>query len=85
VVAIVSRSAEIRYWSRAMLIAVGLDPECLCEIDATIVGWQERLGMGAFVVTDIVSVRELPDGFQARVFRVIADSSIAELKQFCGG
>ena len=83
VISIVSRSAEIRYWSRAMLIAVGLDPDCLCEIDATAVGWQDRLSASALVVTDVVSARELTAGCAVKVFRVIADSSIAELKQFC--
>jgi DNA-binding transcriptional regulator YhcF (GntR family) len=84
-ISIVSRSAEIRQWSRAMLVAVGLDPECLCEVDAASTGWQNRLSLSAFVVTDVVSARELPAGCQAKVFRMIADSSIAELKQYCSG
>jgi DNA-binding transcriptional regulator YhcF (GntR family) len=85
IVSIVSRSAEIRQWSRAMLVAVGLDPECLCEVDAASTGWQDRLSLSAFVITDIVAARELPAGCRAKVFRMIADSSIAELKQYCGG
>lgn len=84
VISIVSRSAEIRYGSRSMLIAVGLDPECLCEVDAASPGWQERLRLSTLVITDVVTARELPSGCPARVFRVIADASIAELKQFCG-
>jgi GntR family transcriptional regulator len=83
VVSIVSRSVEIRLWSRAMLIAVGLHPDSLSEVDATTHGWQDRLGRGTLAVADIVTARELPAGCQARVFRVIADSSLAELKQFC--
>jgi len=83
VIAIVSRSSEIRLWSRAMLIAVGLHPDSLSEIDATSAGWRDRLGRGTLIVADIVTARELPAGCQTRVFRVIADSSIAELKQFC--
>ena len=43
-----------------------------------------RKSFGALVVTDVVSARELPAGCQAKVFRIIADSSISELKQFCG-
>jgi DNA-binding transcriptional regulator YhcF (GntR family) len=84
VITIVSRSAEIRYWSRAMLIAVGLDPECLCEVDPGAAGWHDRLALSALVITDVVAARELPAGCPAKVFRVIADSAIAELKQFCG-
>jgi DNA-binding transcriptional regulator YhcF (GntR family) len=85
IISIVSRSAEIRLWSRAMLIAVGVDPECLIEVDATSAGWQHRLNPRAFVVTDVVAARELPVGCLAKVFRVIADSSVSELKQFCDG
>src|ERR1700728_1741474 len=81
---IVSRSAEIRLWSRAMLISVGLDPDSLSEIDAAVDGWRDRLVRNAFVVADVIAARELPAGCQPRVFRVIADSSLAELKQFCG-
>jgi DNA-binding transcriptional regulator YhcF (GntR family) len=84
VISIVSRSAEIRLWSRAMLIAVGLDPDSLSEIDANTHGWQERLARNALVVADVIAARELPAATEPRVFRVIADSSIAELKQFCG-
>jgi len=83
-IAIVSRSAEIRLWSRAMLISVGLDPDSLSEIDPAGEGWQHRLARNAFAVADVIAARELPPGYQQRVFRVIADSSLAELKQFCG-
>jgi len=82
-VAIVSRSVEIRFWARGVLIAVGLAPECLCEIDAAIAGWRDRLGAGTLAITDIVTARELPPGCEPRVFRVISDASIGELKQFC--
>jgi len=84
VITIVSRSAEIRLWSRAMLIAVGFDPDALSEIDAASAGWQGRVARNALVVADVIVARELPPASQPRVFRVIADSSIAELRQFCG-
>ncbi len=84
VISIVSRSPEIRYGARAMLIAVGVDPLSLCEIDAATSGWRDRIGANAFVITDIVTARELPARCQAKVYRVIADSSIAEMKQLCG-
>ncbi len=81
---VVSRSAEIREGARMMLIAVGLDPESLCEIDPAVDGWHDRLRMSAIVVTDVAMAKRLPAGCPARVFRVIADSSIEELKHLCG-
>ena len=84
VVTIVSRSAEIRYGARAMLIAAGLDPLSLSEIDASGNEWNERIGSNALVVTDVVAARELPEGCNANVYRVIADSSIEEIRRLCG-
>ena len=84
VITIVSRSAEIRLWARAMLISVGLEPDSLSEIDANRADWLDRLARNALVVADMLVARALPPGCHARVFRVIADSSLAELKQFCG-
>lgn len=83
VVSIVSKSAGFRTSSREVLIAVGLDPECLCEIDSTLPDWQQRTTASALIITDAVSLRGLPDGHSARVFRVIADSCIDEIKQLC--
>jgi DNA-binding transcriptional regulator YhcF (GntR family) len=83
VISIVSMSPDFRYWARAVLIAVGLDPECLCEIDATLSGWQDRATAGALVIADAVAARGLPSGCPAKTFRVIADSCIEEMKQLC--
>ncbi len=85
IISIVSRSAEFRFWARAMLIAVGLDADCLCEVDANAADWRERARAGALVVCDVVAAREAPAGCDVRVFRVIADSSIAEIRQIAGG
>jgi DNA-binding transcriptional regulator YhcF (GntR family) len=82
-VSIVSRSNEIRYWSRSVLIAVGLNQESLCEVDTATTRWQDRLSLSSLVITDVLGARDLPAGCQTRVFRVIADSSLAELKQLC--
>lgn len=81
VVSIVSRSTAIRHAARAMLIAVGLGPESLVEVDANHGGWQSRLGLSALVIADVLTGRDLPAGCPARVFRVISDSSLDELKR----
>ena len=84
VISIVSRSEEIRHWARAVLIAVGIDPDAISEIDASTPDWKDRIAVRTFVVTDIVAARELPAGAQHKVFRIVADSSIAELKLLFG-
>ena len=82
-ISIVSASPEIRFWARAMLLAVGLEPDGLQEVDANLDGWRERLGSTTLAITDMMTARELPAGCIARVFRIIADSSLEELKQLC--
>jgi DNA-binding transcriptional regulator YhcF (GntR family) len=84
VISIASRSAEIRFWGRAMLIAFGVDADSLQELDTSETGWAERLKFSTFVVTDVVTAAGLPSGCPARVFRVIADSSLTEVKEFLG-
>ncbi len=82
-ISIVSASQEIRFWARAMLLAVGLEPDGLQEVGANQEGWRDRLGSRTVVVTDILTARELPAGCIAKVFRIIADSSLEELRQLC--
>lgn len=84
IISLVSRSPEFRQWARVMLIAVGLEPACLCDVDTAEDGWQERAGAGALAVADVVAARALPAVCPVRVFRVVADASIAEMKQYCG-
>ncbi len=84
VISIVSQSREIRHWARIVLIAVGIDPEAICEVDTTAPDWKDRIAVGTIVVSDILAARALPANSQPKVFRIIADSSIAELKQLLG-
>ncbi len=83
ILTIVSASKEFRGWSRAVLIAVGIEPEQLCEVDTSLAGWQERAQAGALAITDVVAANQLPAGCQFRVFRIVSDFSIAELKRMC--
>jgi len=84
IVSIVSRSAEFRQFARVMLIAVGLEPACLCDVDTAVDSWQERAQASALSVTDVVAAADLSQTCLTKVFRVIADASLAEIKQYCG-
>jgi DNA-binding transcriptional regulator YhcF (GntR family) len=80
-ISIVSRSREILDSSRAILIAIGAQPDAVQQVDAREDGWRDRLSLSGLIVTDVVMASQLPPGHAARVFRVIADSSITELRQ----
>jgi DNA-binding transcriptional regulator YhcF (GntR family) len=83
ILTIVSKSPQFRQWAKAVLIAVGIEPDCLSEVDTALESWQERAGAGTLAITDVVAARHLPFGCQFKAFRVIADASIAEMKQIC--
>ncbi len=81
-VAVVSRWPGFLRWARTMLVAAGLDPEAISARDARTRGWQRGLRSTAFVITDADTAARLPAGCDTRVFRIIADHSIAELRGF---
>ncbi len=65
-VAVLSGSEEIRQGARAMLIAAGIPPDSLFEVDAARASWRERIQVATLVVTDAGwrpnCRRGLPDG-----------------------
>lgn len=84
VISIASGSSEIRYWARTMMIAAGVHADGVQEVDSGEEGWQDRLNFSRVVITDVVAAASLPPGCRARVFRVVADSSVTQLKEFLG-
>ncbi|HEY9286333.1 MAG TPA: GntR family transcriptional regulator [Pyrinomonadaceae bacterium] len=83
-VSVVSRWPELLRWSRTILVAAGLDPAALNFRDAREPGWQKGLAASTLLITDALTAQQLPraDGRDVRVFRVVADQSLAELRAF---
>jgi hypothetical protein len=81
-IGVASSSPEILRRIRTILAAAGLDPEALAFRDARETGWRRGLNTCQFVITDVVTARRLPAKCTARVFRVVSDGSIADLRQF---
>ncbi len=79
---IVSRWPDFLKWARTILVAAALDPDAMDFRDAREPGWQKALAASAMVITDALTATRLPPGCRARVFRLIADSSIEELRTF---
>jgi GntR family transcriptional regulator len=79
-IAIVSSWPEFLNLAHTMLVAAGVDPNALSVRDARKQGWERGLSSTAVVITDSLAARQLPDGCPARVFRVISDPSVAELR-----
>ncbi|MDT7540353.1 MAG: GntR family transcriptional regulator [Acidobacteriota bacterium] len=82
-ITVASRWEDFLRWSRSILVAAGLDPAALNFRDAREEGWQRGINSSALVITDVLTANELPPNSPpARVFRVVADSSLAELRAF---
>jgi DNA-binding transcriptional regulator YhcF (GntR family) len=80
-VAVVSRWSEFLRWARTMLVAAGIDPTALSFRDARRAGWQRGLRSSAFVITDALTATHLPAGCDVRIFRLISDASLKELRE----
>lgn len=81
-VTVVSRWPDFLRWARTVLAAAAIDPDAMSFRDARERGWKKGLASSAMVITDAVTARLIPDGCPTRVFRIIADSSLDELRSF---
>ena len=81
-ISVVSRWPEFLHWSRVILIAAGVDSNSLNFRDARTAGWEKGLRSSTFVITDALTVRRLPQGCTPRVFRIFADDSLKELRDY---
>lgn len=81
-IAIVSRWPAFLQYARSVLAAVKVDPDSLSFRDAREPGWQKGLRMSSFVITEAATAPQIPPGIRLRIFPVIADGSLAELRGY---
>jgi len=81
-VAIVSRWPEFLRWARTMLVAAGLDADALSFRDARERNWEKGLRSAAFVITDSLMAPRIPAGAEVKVFRILADSSLKQIREY---
>ncbi|MDT7687573.1 MAG: GntR family transcriptional regulator [Acidobacteriota bacterium] len=81
-ISVVSRWPKFLEWARVFLIAAGADADALDLRDARVQGFERGLRSSVYVITDALTARQLPEGLPARVYRVVADSSLEELRSY---
>ena len=81
-VAIVSRWPEFLRWARTLLVAAGLDADALSIRDARERNWEKGLRSAAFVITDSLMAPRIPAGCPVKVYRVLAESSLKEIRDY---
>lgn len=81
-IAIVSRWPTFLQYARSVLAAVHVDQDSLSFRDAREPGWQKGLRATSFVITDAATAAQIPPGVRIRTFQIIADTSLAELRNY---
>jgi GntR family transcriptional regulator len=83
-ITVVSRWPDFLEWARVFLTAAGVEPDALDLRDAREEGWERGLRASAYVITDALTARAVPAEVRPRVYRVVAESSLEELRGFVG-
>lgn len=81
-ITVVSPWQELFKWSRTVLVAAGIDPETICFRNPQEHDWQKGLHTHWLVITDALTAERMPENCKASVFRIIADASLDELRNF---
>jgi DNA-binding transcriptional regulator YhcF (GntR family) len=81
-VGVASRWPAFLKLARTMLVAGGFHAESLIFRDARKANWQRGLKEARAVVCDLATAAELPKAFLAVPFRLISESSLAELRRY---
>jgi GntR family transcriptional regulator len=84
-ITVVSRWPGFLQRARAFLVAAGLDPVALTFKDAREQNWSKGVSASSLVISDSLMANQLPSGCKARVFRIISDASIKELRHAAEG
>lgn len=81
-ITVVSHWPDFLHFAHSVLAAVNVDPDSLSFRNTAEKGWEKGLRASSFVITDAATAAQAPPGIRVRVFRIIADSSLAELRNY---
>jgi GntR family transcriptional regulator len=81
-ITVVSHWPDFLHFAHSVLAAVNIDPDSLSFRNTAEKGWERGLRASSFVITDAATATQVPPGIRVRVFRIIADSSLAELSNY---
>lgn len=81
-ISVVSHWPAFLSYAHSVLSAVNLDPDSLSFHETREDGWQQGLRASSFVITDAATAEKIPPGIRVRIFNIIADDSLAELRGY---
>ena len=79
-ITVVSGWSKFLEWADTILVAAGIDANAISVRDARKAGWKRGISQSSLIITDLPTSAHLPQNIPTRVFRLIADESITELK-----
>jgi DNA-binding transcriptional regulator YhcF (GntR family) len=80
-IAVVSGWGNFLVLAKTMLVAVQIEPESLLIRSTREENWRKGLPAASMIICDSLTARELADLPNVRIFRLIAEESLAELAQ----
>ena len=81
IITVISRWNDFLHWARTTLVAVGIEPTAFDIRDAKQKGWDRGLTSRSFIITDTLTARSLTKVCKPRVFALIADESIEQVRK----
>ncbi len=83
-IAVVSRWEKFLELAKMFLLAAGIAPDALVLRPANDSDWKNGLSAVSLIICDSATAKEFPDDQRVRVFRLIADLSLNELRKSIG-
>jgi len=80
-IAVASHWAKFLTWAKTYLLAARIEPDALVVRDAGKPEWKKGLSKVSLIICDSATATEFPDDERVRVFRLIADASLDELRK----
>src|SRR5882724_10014213 len=79
-VTVVSSWSKFLQWAETILVAAGIDANAVSIRDARKAGWKRGLSQSSLIITDLLTSSRLPKDIPTRIFRLISDESLDELR-----
>ena len=83
-IAIVSDWDKFRKMAKLFLIAASIDPDTIVIRTPRFSDWKSGLDHASLIICDSLTASHFPDDDRARVFPLIAESSLSELRSISG-
>ena len=70
--------------AKTVLVAANIEADAIVSLSTREANWRNALKNASLIICDLLTAKQFADDERVRVFRLIADASINELKEFAG-